>query len=90
MLPQFLKLNNDSRGDLVKITDSESIGLGRGLGFCISNKLPGHADAVGPWTVTLSDKSRLQPAPDLAMQLIQTQQLYSPSPRKGSCPTTGP
>ena len=27
-----------------------SVGLGGGLRFCISDKLPGDADAVRPWT----------------------------------------
>ena len=33
--------------DLVKTEDYDSVGLGWGLRFCISNHLPDDADAVG-------------------------------------------
>ena len=32
----------------ILLADFELAGLGWGLGFCISNKLPGDADAPGP------------------------------------------
>ena len=44
----------ESPGDLVKNVknaDSDSVGLEWGPRFCISNKLPGDADAAGPWAV---------------------------------------
>lgn len=33
-----------------KNADSDSVGLGQGLGFCVSLRLLGHADAAGPQT----------------------------------------
>lgn len=38
-----------SPGGLVRNASTDSVGLGWGLAFCISNKLPGHADTAGSW-----------------------------------------
>lgn len=39
-----------SPGDLVRKTNSDSVGPGWGQGTCISSKLPVDMNAVGPWT----------------------------------------
>ena len=38
-----------SPGGLVRNASTDSVVLGWGLAFCISNKLPGHADTAGSW-----------------------------------------
>lgn len=45
-----LNVHMNHLGSLVKKTDSDSVGLGLGLRFGFSNKLPGESVAAGSWT----------------------------------------